>query len=198
MSDLVATKVPTSNIPLLGCGGPGDPGEAILTTTLTSSATGTTYIKAGDRLCEAFCDGPANFVTGDGIWIPGATVDLTAQATMEAAGDWESIYAGTIAADHVSGNFLHDTRDWYAHHNGTVNLLMADGSVKPFKDQNGDGYLNPGFTGFDAKSAAGDPGEAGSRTVLFEEGPVELPVQECFSGVFLIDPTGGKPGDTEQ
>ena len=30
MGDLVATKIPTSNIPLLGCGGPGDPGEAIL------------------------------------------------------------------------------------------------------------------------------------------------------------------------
>ena len=155
-------------------------------------------MKAGDRLCEAFCDGPANFVAGDGIWIPEATVDFTNQATLEADGNWEQIYADANGADHVSGAFLHDTRDWYAHHNGNVNLLMADGSVKPFKDQNRDGYLNPGFSGFDTKTTGDVAGEPGSRTVLFEEGPVELPVQECFSGVFLIDPMGGKPGDTEQ
>jgi len=193
MRQLESAVVPSSNIPLLGCGSPGDPGEAVLTQDVASTATNTTYMQAGDRLTEAFCDGPANYVPAGGIWIPDDdVVDLTDQMNAERTGDWASIYAGaSAAADHGAGYFLHDTRDWYAVHNGTCNLLMADGSVKQVRDQNGDGYLNPGFSGFAA-------GEGGTSEVLFKDGPVELVPQEVFSGVFIVDPTAGKTGDTEQ
>ncbi|MBN1395601.1 MAG: DUF1559 domain-containing protein [Pirellulales bacterium] len=191
MRMLENSTIPASNIPLLGCGGPGDPGEAFLSDELYSEATDTVYMEAGSRLTEAFCDGPANLVSGNGIWIPEADVDLTNQVAAEMAGDWDAIYAGaSAAASHNEGYFLHDTRDWYAHHNGTCNILMADGSVKQFSDQNGDSYLNPGFI-IDAV----DSGTAGT---MFKAGPVELPVQEIFSGVFLENPTHGKAFDTEQ
>ena len=35
---------------------------------------------------------------------------------------------------------------WRPVHNGNCNVLFADGSIRSFKDKNGDGYLNPGFT----------------------------------------------------
>jgi prepilin-type N-terminal cleavage/methylation domain-containing protein/prepilin-type processing-associated H-X9-DG protein len=48
-----------------------------------------------------------------------------------------------VAAGHTY--ILQDTRDWSAVHRGSLNLLMADGSVKKVKDINGDGFINPGF-----------------------------------------------------
>ncbi len=204
MRTLEAAVVPSSNIPLLGCGSPGDPGEAILTHTVKSTETDVTYLTSGERLVEAFCDGPASFVDASGIWIPEAdcVVDLSGQLEDERNGNWENIRTlASSASDHTSAErFLHDTRDWYAHHNGTCNILMADGSVKQFSDQNNDGYLNPGFSGFtaDDNGDAKGAGEPGSPTVLFREGPVELPIAEIFSGVFLVDPAQGKTADTEQ
>ena len=47
--------------------------------------------------------------------------------------------------------WLQDTRHWAPQHpdfsRGTfmLNILMADGSVKQMSDENGDGFLNPGF-----------------------------------------------------
>ncbi len=43
------------------------------------------------------------------------------------------------------GNVYLDTRHWRAIHRGSANLLMADGSVRSFVDQDGDQLLNPGF-----------------------------------------------------
>ena len=34
-------------------------------------------------------------------------------------------------------------------HNGSVNALMADGSVRAFVDTNDDGFINNGFDGAD-------------------------------------------------
>jgi hypothetical protein len=52
---------------------------------------------------------------------------------------------------------------------------MADGSVKEFKDEDNDGFLNPGF-----------PVQAGHGTGCgYSSGTVELPPGEIYSGVFL-------------
>jgi len=53
----------------------------------------------------------------------------------------------------VTGIYLQDTRDWYAWHSKTVNIVFADGSVRAIEDTNGDGYINPGF-GVDASTAS--------------------------------------------
>lgn len=71
--------------------------------------------------------------------------------------------------------WLQDTRRWQAVHDGRVNILMGDGSVKTFVDSNGDSYLNPGFP-----AALGTPeqnGYAGSE--------IELPASECYNGPVL-------------
>jgi prepilin-type processing-associated H-X9-DG protein len=56
---------------------------------------------------------------------------------------------------------LQDTRDFGTVHGSgsqkSVNILMADGSVKTIYDVNGDGYINPGFTGpFTPATASSD------------------------------------------
>ena len=183
-------NIPTSNIPLLGDGGPGDINEAILSNTIPGFE-----LNNGDRLCETANDGPA-------FW-NGTDIDLMADGTF--AIDWQDDVLptgsgingafgsdlngdGTLVTDGSDGEFyLQDTRDWYAIHGGgkqgVLNLLMADGSVKDFVDLNGDKYLNPGF-----------PVAAGSSeaTVGYTNGGVELPTPECFSGVSLSDLTIAK------
>jgi prepilin-type processing-associated H-X9-DG protein len=174
--------VPASNIGLLGCGGPGDPDEAFMTLTLYSSVTDTTYIDQGERLCEAFNDGPAQVDPAGGVKIPkNEQVDLTAQMIAEQDPD------NPPGAPEVgTGYFVQDTRDWFALHNGTVNILMADGSVKQFTDQNNDMYLNPGF------EIPGTWTEDQYQKTGYRPGPVEMPPQEIFNGVFLEDMQTGK------
>ena len=40
---------------------------------------------------------------------------------------------------------LQDYRGFSPVHGGVANLLFADGSVRPIKDENDDGFLNNGF-----------------------------------------------------
>jgi prepilin-type N-terminal cleavage/methylation domain-containing protein/prepilin-type processing-associated H-X9-DG protein len=155
------SKVPTSNIPLMGCAGPGDSDEAILTATLEGQD-----LEVGSRLAEAMNDGPA-------LW-DGTRIDLADTGTVtqvishDGSGNcaWcDDLYpssADTVAASTGAGDggnadfggadgilWLQDTRDWYAVHGSgrslAVNILFGDGSVKTVIDRNGDGYLNPGF-----------------------------------------------------
>jgi prepilin-type N-terminal cleavage/methylation domain-containing protein/prepilin-type processing-associated H-X9-DG protein len=182
---------PTSNIPLLGDGAPGDLDEATLLMDIrrsdndwigagyqgtgASSTNERLYIPQGSLLTEAMNDGPAFYVGSNDINLIAAVgADLTKQLNQEVAG---RIDAPTAA----NGTYLQDTRDWFAVHGGgtktSVNILMADGSVKTFYDQDGDRFLNPGFP-VDLQSA--DPGPIGYTTST-----LELPPGEIFSGVFL-------------
>jgi prepilin-type N-terminal cleavage/methylation domain-containing protein/prepilin-type processing-associated H-X9-DG protein len=174
----------SSIIPLVGCGGPGDPDEAYLTNTLYSSVTETTYMQAGERLCEAFNDGPAKVNVSTGaVQIPRSeVVDMTAQILAE-----RDPTVAALPADSLSPYFLQDTRDWFAVHRGTCNVLMADGSVRTFVDANGDGYLNPGFVL--------PPGLTAAQYLAagYHPGPTEMPPQEIFNGVFVEDVLAGKP-----
>jgi len=165
---LLSSKIPSSNIPLLGCGAPGDPKEAIASATVASSVSGKEFVTAGQRLTESFNDGPAitgtNLVTVDLLKTAGTS--LQAQIEGEATGEWNSL------------PFLQDTRDWWAIHAGECNILMADGSVRTFTDLNGDKYLNPGFD--IATSPDGLYNQSG-----YAPGKPELPPTEIFSGLFI-------------
>ncbi len=190
--------VVTANIPLLGDAAPGDIDEAILVASLAygpyladgstpdpfaNGGTQTrTFMEAGELLSEAFNDGPA-------YWDPSSSTisliqqasNLTVQVDAEVAGSVEPPIGGQSGTN----TYLQDTRDWYAVHGGgkkaACNILMADGSVKLFQDQNNDKFLNPGFP------VPNNLTEAQYAVIGYRDSAVELPPTDIFSGLFLIN-----------
>ena len=196
------SKIPSSNIPLLGCAGPGDSDEALLTDTIPGHD-----LPGGSRLAESFNDGPAFWdSTANKITLmpKGQLVTALDGSVCAYCDDHYPTSANPVIPSVTAGSgtpgdvdlfdgsddilWLQDTRDWYAIHGSgrslTVNILFGDGSVKTIVDRNGDGYLNPGF-----------PVPLGVGTV--EDGyldpTVELEPFVCFSGPD-ISRTAEKPG----
>jgi len=187
------SPVASSVIPLLGDAAPGDPDEAILILDLkrtpgtcppgfADDGKEVIYAAAGDRLCESFCDGPAQYDltnpdTPKLYLMPKTGVPLEPQLKAEAS--------PTGIGDPVKGSdyWLQDTRDFYCVHGGgsklSCHILMADGSVKEFADANGDRYLNPGFLKGQTLT------EDQAKSIGYKDGTVDLPPHECFSGLFL-------------
>ena len=182
---------PTSNIPLLGDAAPGDISEAslelqldlrqddwIVTGGFQALGKDKTFIPQGALLNEAMNDGPAFFNNPtdgcDLIQAQGAV--LTVQLQQEIAGRIDPPTA-------ASNTYLQDTRDWFAVHGGatgtSLNVLMCDGSIKSFYDQDGDRFMNPGFP---IPAGLTDAQYAG---IGYRSSTVELPPTEIFSGVFL-------------
>lgn len=173
------SRISSSNIPLLGDAGPGDVDEAILHTDVPNAKV---ELPQGMLLAEAFNDGPAYYNSATGrLVLLDADVSLVDQINCERG---ESSTIGCIApasaaprAAGEGGTYLQDTRDWFAIHAGACNLLMGDGSVKLVYDENGDGYLNPGFPVED--------GLADYSGIGYSSSEVELQPGQFFSGVFL-------------
>ena len=152
---LTTSRVASSNIPLMGCAAPGDSNEAVLSTSIPGFHT------SGERLVESFNDGPAYWNGSRLVLIGQPHIVVAGDATTPAAFKDDLIPSSSFPAEGVgaAGNATHggedgllwlqDTRDWFAVHGGgnkaSVNLLMADGSVKQVIDKNADGFLNPGF-----------------------------------------------------
>jgi len=183
--------VPSSHIALLGDAAPGDVDEAILSRTIAygpsatsdpfkgASTESSVFIQAGELLTEAFNDGPASF-NGTDIDLMAKLSNLTTQIDREKAANGQ---VNNDPPTGPSGNnlYLQDTRDWLAVHGGVCNILMADGSVKVFHDNNGDGFLDPGF------QIPGGLTEDQYASIGYRESPKEpeLPKTRIFSGVFL-------------
>lgn len=110
-------------------------------------------------------------------------VPIAADAPLKQQIDAE--FRGLPRATQKNSLFLQDTRGWGTPHadwGGRVgNLLMADGSVRAFRDADGDGYLNPGFI-TRGKNGTNLP-ESG-----YQGNTVELPPAQMFNGVFLRRP----------
>ncbi len=188
------SRISSSNIGFIGCASPGDIDEAILNVTLSHDgitrnvfANGTDdaveYITAGSLLTEAFNDGPAYWNgSANVIDLIGDSENLETQLTCERSAPTTSQCGeplgpnGTLAAR--TATYLQDTRDWYAIHQGSCNILMGDGSVKVFYDNNADGFLNPGFP----VSAAADPAAVG-----YSDSTVEMARDQFFGGMFIND-----------
>ncbi|MHB8902356.1 MAG: DUF1559 family PulG-like putative transporter [Thermoguttaceae bacterium] len=197
----------SSTIPLLGCGGPGDQKEAVLTDGIGD------LVKAGERLAESFNDGPA-FVDPDGASSPSGTPKLSLLANskgMQRQMDAEYGLVPTVLATEANqeaaytkdgvagpgaeGAWLQDTRDWFASHSGAVNILMADGSVQQFADRNGDSYLNPGFP---VPAITGTFTEKDFyQNIGYQNGPTELDSARITSRVFIMNNNSGKPANFE-
>lgn len=190
MALLSSSKIPSSNIPLMGCAAPGDANEAVLSDTIPG------FNDSGERLAESFNDGPAywngtklTLINETNIIVPGnGTGSLAAFKNDEIpSSNFPAADSTDAGASADGGNLSHggddgilwlqDTRDWFAVHGGgntgTCNLLMGDGSVKTVIDKNGDGFLNPGFP-IDATVADQNDG--------FLDNTVELEPFEVYSG----------------
>ncbi|MBM4092929.1 MAG: DUF1559 domain-containing protein [Planctomycetes bacterium] len=186
--------VVSANIPLLGDAAPGDIDEAVLTQTIAfgpflagggvdpfanNSLETKTMLEAGELLTEAFNDGPAYWdPSSSTIGLIPQDANLTVQVDSEVAGSVPPPITG-------SNTYLQDTRDWYAVHGGgkkaACNILMADGSVKVFFDENNDKFLNPGFP------IPNNLTDEQYAVIGYRDSQVELPAPEIFSGVFLIN-----------
>lgn len=148
LRDIEAAAVPSSNIPMLADSGPGDINEAVLSAEINNE------LLAGTRLGEAANDGPA-FWNSTKMTLVATQRDLTdfiptsfpTVGTAVTTDAWGQTGANLI---------LQDTRDWFAVHGDSANVLMSDGSVKEIRDTNGDGYFNPGFPVSSSASAVND------------------------------------------
>ena len=207
-STIDASRIAASNIGFMGCAGPGDIDEAVLSQdlrfgqpdrqyfqTLQSSDAleSVTYITRGAILTESFNDGPAYYdQSAKAVRLLPSNVPLTTNRNCERGAPTTAacpapINATTIADGGTDNVFyMQDTRDWFAIHDGKVNLLMADGSVKTFEDANDDGYLNPGFpVGLRADGTKDALTENDIIGVGYADSTVELPKSEFFSGLFV-------------
>jgi prepilin-type N-terminal cleavage/methylation domain-containing protein/prepilin-type processing-associated H-X9-DG protein len=180
-SVLDRSRIASSNIPLLGDAGPGDVDEAILAADVPNTKE---ELPRGMLLAEAFNDGPAYLNDTSSVnrlvlldrevsMVDQINCERGAPSTVNCA---LPVNTGVRAAG-IGGTYLQDTRDWFAIHGGGCNILMGDGSVKTFYDENGDGYLNPGFP---------VPGNLADYSgVGYSDSTVELQPAEMFNGVFL-------------
>jgi prepilin-type N-terminal cleavage/methylation domain-containing protein/prepilin-type processing-associated H-X9-DG protein len=175
------SDVPSSAVPMLGDTAPGDANEAVLARTLVDSngVTVDAGLVQGARLGETQNDGPAFWNATSNVITLGfggtnrAISDVVPNAYPTIGVDMEvngaNYFPGTI--------YLQDTRDWYAWHRSSANILMADGSVKVLNDINGDGFLNPGFPVENGVATVGATG--------YTNGVVEINSFEVFAGILL-------------
>ena len=181
---LSVADVPASNISMLADAAAGDSDEAVLSDTLN------TALPAGSRLVESFNDGPAFWDATNGRvrlldsgddghhnrpfadYIP-QQFPTVGELVTEAN---ESTFAANVTGPQL---YLQDTRDFFAVHGSQCNVLMADGSVKAIDDQNGDGFLNPGFP------VNSSVNTALASTVGYTDGVCETNHFETFFGIEL-------------
>jgi prepilin-type processing-associated H-X9-DG protein len=173
---------PTSMIPLMFDSNVGDQNEAFLQMSLGS------FGKKGERTVESFSDGPSYLDATGKVWksvgkgASGAVtlhdVSGTTGAVVSSVLLYEQPPLGVVPTPPAT-LYLQDWRDMAPVHNGNCNVLFADGSIRSFKDKNGDGYLNPGFP------VAPDVTLAEVAKIGYKDALVELPAEQMFSGVFL-------------
>ncbi|MDX1945842.1 MAG: DUF1559 domain-containing protein [Pirellulaceae bacterium] len=182
-------RIASSVIPLLGDGTLEDVDESVspinFETKMNDKFAGADtrsriYVQAGEFMAETITDGPVYYHTTQKKINRLASYggNLNRQIRCER----DNVCVPPTSAGDTNRLYLHDTRDWFAVHGGraaTVNLLFADGSVRQYRDLNGDGFLNPGFN-IPTTLTAIEYARIGYR-----DGQQELPPGECFSGMFL-------------
>ena len=140
---LDVANITASTIPFLGCG----------------SLTGSLQQDVGDFPVGTFVT--QSFTVGPLLASNSKKPSFSQGTQRNGANGWWSVWANKT---------LQDYRGFAPVHRGTCNVLMADGSVRPLQDQDGDGFLNNGFMP-----------QAGG----FQSDFVEIPGQDVFSGAAL-------------
>ncbi|MCU0870996.1 MAG: DUF1559 domain-containing protein [Pirellulaceae bacterium] len=167
---------PTSMIALMFDSNIGDQKEAFLVADLQE------FGKGGDRMCESFSDGPAR-MTNSGIkfsaWGKEAAVTVHDSVAGVSVYATEQPTVGQTVAYPGAWTHFQDWRDIGPTHAGNANVLFADGSIRSFKDQNKDGYLNPGFQ-ISTTATPADIAKIGYTNSIVELNPLQI-----FNGCFL-------------
>ncbi|MEX2138681.1 MAG: prepilin-type N-terminal cleavage/methylation domain-containing protein [Pirellulales bacterium] len=177
----------SSVIPLFGDSNIGDAKEAFLANDILDS-DGAVAIPSGSRTVESFNDGPAMNQADMTAWRAWGK-STAGVVTIQDPASGASVYrdeqgdAATPVKPNALKSHLQDYRDLGPVHGsgkgGACNILFADGSIKSFNDENGDGYLNPGFQ-ISASASSAELARMG-----YTNQDVELPEPLIFSGVFL-------------
>lgn len=114
-------------------------------------------------------DGTAEATNAHFMQVPFKSVLEARQSNSSAAGPLDR-----TGADGWLKVWNHDTRQDYRGmspvHLGDVNVLMADGSVRVLRDENGDGFIN---NGFDGPTATGWPGSSSNSNIYWTDSVVE-------------------------
>ncbi len=145
-SFLDSSREPASIVPFLGCG----------------AITGSLQQPLGEYplgtfLAQTLTPGPLLTETGETPSFPGET-------PRNGPDGWWATW---------TKHTLQSYRGFAPVHRGNCNILMADGSVRTFRDQDGDGQLNNGF-----------PAGVGG----FQSDTVEVPARELFGSAMLGSP----------
>lgn len=176
-----AGGISSSRIPIMGDANVGDQKEAFLKNSIPG------FAGAGDRLVESFSDGPCLRVAGTNKLVAWGSTDAGAVNCVDTSGSppvniFLDEQPPQSAVQKNPLDHLQDYRDFAPAHGsgrgGACNILFADGHVASFVDQNGDGYLNPGFD-----VSAVDP--VNLPLIGYTDNTVELPPAQVFSGVFI-------------
>jgi prepilin-type processing-associated H-X9-DG protein len=175
----------------------GDPSTSIASVELKCQAA--SFILEGDTLTDSFIQGPVVYRSLDSNLNPLPSGETLGRAFLhDDAYNWE--WTGLVVEKKSDDPYrdehpaLQDTRSWFCHHgpkgSRTCNLLFADGSVRNISDRNGDRLLNPGFqiTCVGLRSIWSDYDEGLASVIGYVDATVDLPPEEVFSGLFIVDP----------
>ena len=119
-------RTATDRLPIMADSAPGDIREAVLRNNLDN-------LPAGSRLVESFSDGPVLNSTMAPPTFPAGTVQGGATG-------WWAVWTKQTKQDYRDFGAVHGSGK-----SAICNILFADGSVRPYVDRNGDGFLNNGF-----------------------------------------------------
>jgi prepilin-type processing-associated H-X9-DG protein len=136
---LDSSNRPPSFVPLLGCGAPGPALPANIGP-----------VSAGEATVLSFTRGPVRNASMD-------TPEFAKGTSRNGDSGWWRAWA------HLT---LQDYRGFAPVHRDSCNLLFADGSVRNFVDENGDGLLNNGFESTSSNGFADNTPELPAATVF--------------------------------
>ena len=168
ISQLDAGGIPASAIALLGCAAVGDrAADGTGDGALNGSIPAPYNLPAGAPAGESFNDGPSRVDSTGQVAFFNNPID---RATLET-------YTPKTVGEVGNGDTHQDTRDFFAYHAKTLNVAFADGSVRNFVDENGDGFINPGF--------GVDPTTATTASTGYTSPEVEINSFDWYTGTFL-------------
>lgn len=124
LRDRALSNVVSSTVPIIGDGG--------ASSAQLSAAIG--RVAQGDPLTPAMTGGPKVGATGADV-IAAGTTDGYPSGASNAGARWALL----------AKNSVQDYTQFGMNHGGQLNVVMADGSVRSFYDDNEDGFLNSGF-----------------------------------------------------